>query len=356
MAAMRVPLIALLALGLAACAVGPKPSDPGSPQYNAMQVKLADLCATITHTMQAFAERVITDTDDLELKRRMVHAKIVTHTACRRAQIHPNPYVAFLDLWVWIVQRREYMEHAGDAILGPYKADALQRNEETLAYVERMAASMIKPDVFAETKTEIERYAAENPLQSYMQEWRNDDSDAPRGESILKSVTKLAPSLGIKRTATSIKDVAHSIDGIADVVADVPLLARWNATLLLYETQRDPTLNTIRDAVESISVSADRFAAIADEYPARVQAEVSKTLDEIDTKQEGVRQTLEQRGLIAGEPCQLAVQPFLDNAIEFGARSSVGDPLLHAVADCFAPCSGEQVTDGLISHLVACSR
>jgi len=209
--------------------------------------------------------------------------------------------VALLELWVMMVQRRAYIEQEGDAKFGDQVDVAREANEEALGYVERVAASVIEPGLLAETRAQVEKFAAANPISDYTREWGTDTAEAVRGESILKSVTKLAPSLGIKKTAASIRDVAHSIDAISDVVSDLPLLTRWNAALLLYDVTEDPTLSVMRTSVASIASTADRLATIADEYPARVQVEVSKTLDEIDAKQEGVRRTLDDAKAVATE-------------------------------------------------------
>jgi hypothetical protein len=57
----------------------------------------------------------------------------------------------------------------------------------------------------------------------------------------------------------------------------------------------------VRQSIHSISESVARFNDIVDTLPGRVQAEVSKTLDDIDAKQEGIRKTLEEAKGVATE-------------------------------------------------------
>jgi hypothetical protein len=292
----RKPLIALL---LAGCASS-QDAEQNDPRRNAMAVKLSEVCDNYNRVVQDAAQRIATAAPSIEQKRLVINWKIQTLAACRRALARPNPYVAFLDLWAMTLQRKRYLEEQGREAVGDLATIAIEANDTLIRYTETVAAGVFPESELAKTKAEVEAFAAAHPITGSLREWHG-GGEGSAGESVFHAVTSLAPSLGIKKTATSIADVARSIDSIGEVVADVPLVARWNMTLLLYELNEDPAMTELRGDVHRVSESVARTVEVVDALPARVQAEVSKTLDEVDAKQEGLRQTLDVAKATAAE-------------------------------------------------------
>jgi len=71
----RVPLLALLAFGLAACVSGGDQVDPESQEFTQMRVKLGNVCANVNRSTQVAVDRMMLATDDIEVKRRLVFTK-----------------------------------------------------------------------------------------------------------------------------------------------------------------------------------------------------------------------------------------------------------------------------------------
>jgi hypothetical protein len=229
----------------------------------------------------------------------MLQFRIYTLTYTRHAVVNPSPFAAFLDIWVMALQRQDYLRANGEAVLGELAPVIEDANRELVDYVGRVADQILPAESRERVKAEVIAYAESHPITGSIREWK--EVGAARGESVFSAVTKIVPSLGIKDTAVSIADVSKSVDGVGEVIQDIPRLTRWNAQLLLYDLDESPALHGVRQSIHSISESVARFNDILEKLPERLQAEIGKTLDDIDAKQEGIRKTLEEaKGVATG--------------------------------------------------------
>lgn len=293
-------LALFVALFPASCA-----SSPDTPE-KAVGIASADMAAKVREISENYnrvvdlaCQHIEREAKDIERKRLAIQFRIYTLTYTRQAIVNSSPFAGFLDLWVMALQREHYLEAHGDALLGDLAACVRDPNREMVEYIGRTADEMLPKESRERVRGEVVAYAAAHPITGSIREWK--EVGAARGESVFAAVTKIVPSLGIKDTAASIADVAESVDGVGEVVQDIPRLARWNAQLLLLDLDENPSLMSVRESVRSISSSVEDFNGILKELPARVQAEVGKTLDDIDVKQEGLRKTLEDAKGVASE-------------------------------------------------------
>jgi len=337
------------ALVIAACASGPTTAEKKAGlAYQDMALKVKEICYNINTATDVGLREVETRTDNPELKRQTIQWRMYTLTHCRQAVINPSPLSAFFDLWVMMLQRKEVLETRGPEVLGDYLPLVVDANNEVLAYIVKVANEIFPANSRDKIKSAVESYAAAHPITGTIREWQSVGS--AQGDSVLKTVTSIVPSLGIKKTATSIEDVSRSIDGVGEIVQDLPHLARWNVQLLLYDLDESPSLLGVRQSARDIANSVSRFTDIADKLPERVQAEVGKTLDEIDAKQEGLRKTLDEaKGVAteargAAEALQTTVKE-AETTLASAERASAAfadagekwQPVLATVLDVFGP-------------------
>jgi hypothetical protein len=286
----------LLAAGCAST-----PDEAGRSKSLALRVTIDEIGQNYNTTAQRAAREIIDGARDPAFKRQAVQYEIATLAACRRARLFPNPLMALLELWTMAVQRRNYL--AGEearTLLGDGVGIARAAETAMASFIERAARDVLPADAHAAATAEVDAFAAAHPMEEFQREW-NTGQHPSRGASVFAKVVKFVPSLGIKDTAGSITEVAESIDAIGDVIQDFPQVTRWQTQLLLYDLDENDSVLATRRNFERISESVARFTEIADGMPARLQAEVSKTLDEIDTKQEGLRKTLEDAEAVAKE-------------------------------------------------------
>ncbi len=296
---MRSTLI-VTALLLAACAGGPSAADQQAGlARDQMSRKVREVCENYNRVIDNALQEIESRVPSLERKRQTVRFRIYTLTLTRQAILNPSPLAAFLDLWVVTLQRRQLLAERGTEIFGAEAPIAVAANGELVDYIVKVADEILPAETREKAKATVEDYAASHPIRGDIREWQ--DAGAAHGESVLKAVTSIVPSLGIKDTAASIADVSRSIDGIGEVIQDIPRLARWNVQLLMYDVEENPSLLSVRESIHDISASIARFNDIVDKLPERVQAEVGKTLDEVEAKQEGVRKTLEDAKGVASE-------------------------------------------------------
>ncbi len=288
------------ALVLAACASGPSSTEQqaGLARHD-MRLKVREICENYNRVIDTALQDIENKTTDLDTKRLTIQWRIYTLTRCRQALSNPSPFAAFLDIWIMTLQRGQLLRERGESYVGDLAPILVAANTELLKYVEKVADEVLPAETRDKAKATVEAYAAEHPITGNIREWQ--DVGAAHGESALKLVTSIVPSFGIKDTAASIADVSRSVDGIGEVVQDIPRLARWNAQLLMYDIDQNPSFLSVRQSVHDISGSVARFTDIADKLPERVQAEVGKTLDDIEAKQEGIRKTLEDAKGVATE-------------------------------------------------------
>lgn len=295
---LRHPTTAGLLLA-AACASSPEAKDDESGLALRMKVEeIGQNYNTVVHR----AARAITESDASgTVKRQAIQYQIATLTACRRARLLPNQLVALLELWTMAVQRRDFL--GGDqarAELGEAAGHGLAAETAMVDFIEGAAREVLPADALAAAKKEVEAFSAAHPVRDFQREW-NTGRQTGRGESVFSQVVKIVPSLGIKKAAGSISEVAESVNAMGDVVQDIPQVTRWQTQLLLYDLDENESVAATRRNFERISESVARATGIAERLPAELQAQLSKTLDEIDTKQEGLRRTLEDAGAVAKE-------------------------------------------------------
>jgi hypothetical protein len=289
-----------LAFSLAACASSPPSRGkqmgvaPSSARF-----KVREICDNYNRVIDNACQEIQDKATDPERKRVSIMVRIFTLTYTRHALSNPSPLAAFLDLWVMSLQRKEYLEKNGEKMFGDLAPIAATANDEIAAYIAKVADDIFPPDVRPKVDAEVTRFAAANPIQGYIREWQ--ETEGTRSESLFKAVTGIVPSLGIKDTAASIADVSHAIDGVGEVVQDIPKVARWNTQLLMLDMDRNPSILSVRESIRGISDDVARFNDILERLPERVQGQLSKTLDEIDAKQEGIRKTLDDAKGVATE-------------------------------------------------------
>ncbi len=293
-------VILAAALALAACASTPSTAEQkmGLARQD-MALKVREICENYNRVIDGALQQIENTTHDIDCRRATVQFRIYTLTLCRQALVNPSPLAAFLDIWVMTLQRRQFLAQRGAEVLREGAPIAVAANAELLVYVEKAADEILPTEARERVKAEVRAYADAHPIRGGIREWQ--DVGSAHGESMLKVVTGIVPSLGIKDTAASIADVARSVDGVGEVVQDIPRLARWNAQLLMYDIDENPSFLSVRESVHEISTSVARFNDILEKLPERVQAEVGKTLDEVEAKQEGIRKTLEDARGVASE-------------------------------------------------------
>lgn len=288
------------ALALAACASGPSTAEQEAGlARDQMSRKIREICENYNRVIDNALQEIESKSPGIERKRQTVRFRIYTLSLTRHALVNPSPLAAFLDLWVVTLQRRQLLAERGAEIFGEDAPIAVAANGELVDYFVRIADEILPPDTREKTKATVNDYAAAHPIKGNIREWQ--DVGAAHGESVLRAVTSIVPSLGIKDTAASIADVSRSIDGIGEVIQDIPRLARWNVQLLMYDVDENPSVLSIRESIRDISTDVTRFNGILENLPGRVQAEVKKTLDDVEAKQEGIRRTLEDARGVATE-------------------------------------------------------
>ena len=138
----------------------------------------------------------------------------------------------------------------------PPPADRRAAETRMADYIDVAASGVLPQDAHAATKQEILAFAAAHPIDDFVREW-NTGRHGAQGESVLAQVVRVVPSLGIKKTAGSITEVAESVNAVGDVIQDFPQVTRWQTQLLLYDLDENTSVMATPTPVKTTRLTSN---------------------------------------------------------------------------------------------------
>jgi hypothetical protein len=195
----------------------------------------------------------------------------------REAALVSDPLLAMLDVWLFTVQLRSFVESPPpryDILPGGHRAAAI----ELLRDQEQKARALVVRVVGEERATAFEprlmRFAADHPI----------DASTLNRTSVMAADTATLRGVGggiggaIGATYWSMRDVADRAGSINDALGKE---LRWHLELLAYDLARMPAVDS---TLTSVRLSLDRIAALADTLPPLVSGERAMVLDALHTE------------------------------------------------------------------------
>jgi hypothetical protein len=295
---MRIPA-ALLILVLAACTTPrakPQPHQKdmqGTGRFGMQELgeRLESYCTTYLGVVSGASAQIEAETDDAQMVGLTLQWRLVTFLDFRQALDMPDPRAALIDLWALAIQNEAYFRDGkGKEDSDRWHELTLRVNVDGLELIDAVAQDYYTPEAYAELKTEIGEFAAENPL--------GDLSRRPMHISVAAeedpSLTWFSRWAGIQPVTKGIDRIADEVDQISWLMTWLPEVSRWQAHIMLLSVGQDQLVLRIADSADSATKTLARFEEYSRELPSIIRKEVTTALDEIDTRQTEVRATLKQ--------------------------------------------------------------
>lgn len=231
------------------------------------------------------ADAVRWSSSDPVVQRRALLLELDTVPVVYRAAFQADPLAAALDLWLFTYQLDACVYAArGACDFGNQQglaALATRKLRDDLDNEYRRVAA--RTDAFEKTRSQIERLAAEHPLENQSRIVARYPLSAEVAGT-LGSESKDAFSV-VGDVEASIEDLSYRLNTYA---GDVPMLARWQAELTLGDVLRRPELaravSNVQNATAAIASALDpaRVDAMIEAGFAHIRAERTLALQEVD--------------------------------------------------------------------------
>lgn len=282
-----------IALGLALLACGTtKREKKEAKRKETVVIGLSSLCDEINAGVQGAARKISLQTDDRELRRKMILWQLRTMQACRRALQLPDPRWAFLDLWTLAYQTKLFAEKgAGQELLGPQAPIAIEALETVLGKIKASAESVLPPNRLSEIAEAARLWAERNPILDDTVSARPSPSrDTSGAFAAILGVPAGVFSFGggVKETAQAVEDVARVANHAVGAVESLPQTVRWETELFLFTLAEDETIRELVGDADRASDAVVRVADTVEKLPDRVR----QTIRDVEATQPEFRKTL----------------------------------------------------------------
>jgi hypothetical protein len=296
----------LLSLVLLSCS-STGDEDPGAISEEEMRSVLASLCRSAKARVTLGVDEIRSAVEDPELQRHAIEWQLAVISAIRYARGIPDVRAGIIEMWTRVYQMHAMIENEfGREYYGAGYPIAEQVAAELVRLADQAGLELVGAARFDEVQAQVERYAGSHAFGRDLKSGRVGDSGIlGAGGSAVTWVLGLPMKPftlgeGVGETAHSIQNVAVVADRAVDVVDDLPEETRLQVELLLLDLERVQTVQTLIADLSRVTKSIEGFERTAASLPADVRQEVSTVLDQIDTKQVELRETLDHaRGLVA---------------------------------------------------------
>lgn len=274
---------------LAGCSTVPPPKTAAMAQLETdvtryeLRLLVYDYAGYFSAVVDDAADTIIEAEEDPEVQKAALRFKIHAIPAMQKAVFQSDPLAGLADAWALSVQMRRFFENGnGRDVFGRSQRVAVDAarhlEEEVVALVE----SVVGAETRAKSSPEVERWAEANPLPTLAFGRRANSLD-------LAAVTAAGWGSGVLRSVGQIEELVRDLtDRLAVYVQQTPNLARWEAELLVRETETrivEPLLgdlHSLERSAASLDGSVLAMRAFVDETPAFVAQERATILEDID--------------------------------------------------------------------------
>lgn len=230
---------------------------------------------------------------------RMLHA---LHTMLQQE----DSVVAFIETWGLLVRMTQYFEEGeARAMYGDHQKIAINTAKDLEAKIEAIGRSFLTEEVLAETRKQLRTFALSNPIKGAFSNVVVYATEVREGQpNLFASVIGIPMSpfkamKGVERTADAIHRFTDTAGSFSEIVEDLPESVRWQALLLLYDLQETEMAKLFEASVSQLSENSARLAETAETLPEEIREQLSKFIEEIDTKQSNLQVTLEKAEEVA---------------------------------------------------------
>ena len=253
--------------------------------------------ATLRQVSNDLNERVPstrTEKTTLQMKARMVQG-------INAMLGNDDSIVAFIETWALCTRLRMYLEEGeGVSLFGDAHGIALNGSKRLEVEIQRIGVIFLKNDVFEASRKNVTEFAHNNPMKGtfsnvivYATEVQKDQPNPFL--SVLKiPMTPFRAIEGVDRTASAIHQFSNTAEHFSDIVAEMPESTRWQLQLLLFDLEETNMTKSFLNSLAQVSKSSASLEQSVQKFPEQLREQLTKFVEEIDNKQAGLQQTLQQ--------------------------------------------------------------
>ncbi|MGB2866513.1 MAG: hypothetical protein WBC05_24495, partial [Sedimentisphaerales bacterium] len=247
-----------------------------------------------------------------------------------------NSIVAFIETWALCTRFRMYLEEGeGSSLFGDAHQIALNGSKRLEVEIQRIGVIFLKSDVFEAARKNVTEFAHNNPIKGTFSNVIVYATEVQKGQpnpfvSVLKiPMTPFRAIEGVDRTASAIHQFSDTAERFSNIVAELPESSRWQLQLLLFDIEEANMTKSFLNSLAQVSESSARLEQSLGKLPEQLREQLTKFVEDIDNKQAGLQQTLQQ-----AEKTSLAVNNTLEKLDQatgsFGAVVKDVNETIHA--------------------------
>lgn len=219
--------------------------------------------------------------------------------ACRTMLEQEEPLVAFIDSWVLSVRLTEYFETGeGSDLFVPHQEIVIDATKKIQSHIESIGMDFLDEKTFITTRENVYTFARDHPIKENFAESVIFATKPQEGQpnifddAINISLVPFKAVEGVAQGVVGTHKLSDSANHFSDVVEGWPESARWQLLLLLYDMQKMDMVKSVLADMSEFSNSSSRFADSAEKLPEQLRQQLSILIEEIDTKQTGLQNTI----------------------------------------------------------------
>ena len=198
---------------------------------------------------------------------------------------HADTRAAFLYSWMFSVRMLDYLtEGGGKTLFGDQQPLIVKTAADLVQDIVGLGYRYFPKAVMDEVRDDIDEIAVGNPMGMIIGaqtvQLPPDTTQQQRGaiDSILGAPVRGLEGVG--GTPEAIQAVSLTIESLMILIRQMPQFVRWQTELLLLQTESQPAMVVLREAVTRISKSVESVAQTVATLPADVRRELDAALAE----------------------------------------------------------------------------
>ena len=237
-------------------------------------ILLNDFVGRFMDQVEEAGDKILMQSEDLEVQRNALLWKINAIPACFRAASQEEPSVAFADIWVLCKQMTDFFESdRGKDLFGPLQQIAVDASKQLEGEIREIAEMMTESgDLLTQGEFLVDTFVEENPLESLYFVRKSVVAFFIEDQTVRKR--KLFEIVG------TLTENLVALQDLMMIYADhLPDQARWQAQLLLMDITKNPTVSAVMEDVDRISASVQSMSAVVEEFPKLIKEERTAVVD-----------------------------------------------------------------------------
>jgi len=276
-----------LSIVLLACVAGtaciPKAKAPTVETYSGeiietrqVRVWVYELTNRLAGQIELAANEIIETAEDRNVRRAALKWKASAVPALQRASFQPDPLVAWVDLWLFVIQMEDLMQtEYGRKTAGDLRMSVVETlkgmEDEILEFALDKGGKPLESGMY----DFIHSYAAEHPIEASI-------STRPTVAAAVIDRMRSGNVGAFSAMGSLVEGFADLSDRLSIYAEQLPKQARWQAEILLWDAGLESgDIDALLADTARLGRAADRLVEFSDELPVMIDEHVEELMPRI---------------------------------------------------------------------------